>query len=36
MTQVTVNLTKGERVDLTKTNPGLKIAHVGLGWDAAL
>lgn len=29
----TINLTKGERVDLTKTNPNLKIAHVGLGWD---
>lgn len=28
-----LNLEKGERVDLTKTNPGLKIAHVGLGWD---
>lgn len=29
-----LNLTKGERVDLTKTNPGLKLAAVGLGWDA--
>lgn len=29
-----LNLTKGERVDLTKTNPGLKIAAIGLGWDA--
>ncbi len=29
----TINLTKGERVDLTKTNPGLKVANVGLGWD---
>lgn len=28
-----LNLTKGERVDLTKTNPQLKVAHVGLGWD---
>lgn len=35
METATVNLTKGERVDLTKTNPGLKIAHVGLGWDVA-
>jgi len=35
MTQVNVslNLTKGERVDLTKSNPGLKIAAIGLGWD---
>jgi tellurium resistance protein TerD len=31
----TVSLEKGERVDLTKTNPGLKVAHVGLGWDVA-
>lgn len=30
-----VNLTKGQRVDLTKTNPGLNIVHVGLGWDVA-
>ncbi len=29
----TLNLTKGERVDLTKTNPELSVAHVGLGWD---
>jgi tellurium resistance protein TerD len=29
----TLNLTKGERVDLTKTNPGLTIACIGLGWD---
>lgn len=29
----TLNLTKGQRLDLTKTNPGLKIAAVGLGWD---
>ena len=35
MTQVNVslNLTKCERVDLTKTNPGLKKAAIGLGWD---
>ncbi len=33
MSETTVNLTKGERVDLTKTNPGLKVAHVGMGWD---
>lgn len=28
-----VNLTKGQKVDLTKTNPGLKKIMVGLGWD---
>ncbi len=33
METVALNMTKGERVDLTKNNPGLKIAHVGMGWD---
>ncbi len=28
-----VNLTKGQKVDLTKTNPGLTKIVVGLGWD---
>lgn len=28
-----INLSKGQRVDLTKTNPGLTKAIVGLGWD---
>jgi tellurium resistance protein TerD len=28
-----VNLSKGQKVDLTKTNPGLKNVIVGLGWD---
>ncbi|MCY6370078.1 TerD family protein [Clostridium ganghwense] len=28
-----VSLTKGQKVDLTKTNPGLTKAIVGLGWD---
>ena len=28
-----VNLTKGQKVDLTKTNPGLQNVVVGLGWD---
>jgi len=28
-----VNLTKGQKVDLTKGNPGLKNIMVGLGWD---
>lgn len=26
-------LVKGEKVDLTKTNPGLVQAFAGLGWD---
>lgn len=29
-----LNLVKGERIDLTKTNPSLKVAGIGLGWDA--
>lgn len=28
-----VNLQKGQKVDLTKSNPGLKKIIVGLGWD---
>lgn len=28
-----INLSKGEKVDLTKGNPGLKNIMVGLGWD---
>lgn len=28
-----VNLTKGQKIDLTKTNPNLKKIMVGLGWD---
>ncbi len=28
-----INLSKGQKVDLTKTNPGLKNILVGLGWD---
>ena len=28
-----VSLKKGQKVDLTKTNPGLKEVMVGLGWD---
>jgi tellurium resistance protein TerD len=28
-----INLAKGQRVDLTKTNPGLTKVIVGLGWD---
>ncbi len=28
-----INLTKGQKVDLTKGNPGLNSVMVGLGWD---
>lgn len=28
-----INLTKGQKIDLTKSNPGLKEVIVGLGWD---
>lgn len=28
-----VSLSKGQKVDLTKTNPGLAKVSVGLGWD---
>ena len=28
-----INLSKGQKVDLTKTNPGLSKITVGLGWD---
>src|SRR5689334_11347333 len=28
-----INLQKGQRVDLTKSNPGLSRILVGLGWD---
>lgn len=30
---MTLNLVKGQRIDLTKTNPGLKKVLIGLGWD---
>lgn len=30
---MSVNLTKGQKVDLTKGNPGLQKILVGLGWD---
>lgn len=32
---MSVNLQKGQKVDLTKSNPGLKKIMVGLGWDEA-
>lgn len=28
-----ISLAKGQKVDLTKTNPGLKNIMIGLGWD---
>ena len=28
-----ISLKKGQKVDLTKTNPGLKEVLIGLGWD---
>jgi len=28
-----INLKKGQKIDLTKTNPGLKNIFLGLGWD---
>lgn len=28
-----INLSKGQKVDLTKGNPSLKNIMVGLGWD---
>ena len=28
-----INLTKGQKIDLTKKSPGLKHINVGLGWD---
>jgi len=30
---MSINLSKGQKVDLTKTNPSVKIFGVGLGWD---
>lgn len=30
---MTISLTKGERVDLTKANPGMGKIIIGLGWD---
>jgi tellurium resistance protein TerD len=31
--KMAIQLSKGQRIDLTKTNPGLKRAVIGLGWD---
>lgn len=35
MSETVINISKGERIDLTKGNAGLAIVHVGLGWDVA-
>lgn len=31
--QGSISLEKGQRVDLTKSNPGLAVVGLGLGWD---
>ena len=31
--RMAISLKKGQKVDLTKTNPGLKNILIGLGWD---
>lgn len=28
-----ISLEKGQKIDLTKSNPGLKNIIIGLGWD---
>lgn len=33
MISMSINLTKGQKVDLTKGNAGLKTMMIGLGWD---
>lgn len=30
---MTINLTKGQKIDLTKNNSGLTVLRVGLGWE---
>ena len=30
---MSINLTKGQKISLTKDNPSLKQVTVGLGWD---
>lgn len=30
---MSVNLSKGQKIDLTKGNPGLTKVLVGLGWE---
>lgn len=31
--RMSINLQKGQKIDLSKTDPGLKKAIIGLGWD---
>lgn len=31
--RMAISLSKGQKIDLTKTNPGLSKVIVGLGWD---
>lgn len=31
--EMAINLVKGQKIDLTKGNPGLKKVIIGLGWD---
>lgn len=33
MSAPVINLSKGQKIDLTKTNPALRNIKVGLGWD---
>jgi len=33
---MSINLTKGQKIELTKTNPGLRKVIIGLGWDINL
>ena len=30
---MSINLKKGQKIDLKKSNPGLSTVRVGLGWD---
>ena len=30
---MSINLKKGQKIDLRKSNPGLSAVRVGLGWD---
>ena len=30
---MSINLKKGQKIDLRKSNPGLSTIRVGLGWD---
>ncbi|SHK30228.1 TerD domain-containing protein [Tepidibacter formicigenes DSM 15518] len=30
---MSISLVKGQKIDLTKTNPGVTKVMIGLGWD---